>query len=54
MQLGGKLYRALPNTLRFSTTGKGDKPGLAFFLPPLLNDGFMKNNWQHKMFGVHY
>ena len=26
----------------------------AFYLRPLLNDGSMKNNWQHKMFGVHY
>jgi len=21
---------------------------------PLLNDGSIKNNWQHKIFGVHY
>jgi len=27
---------------------------VVFYLQPLLNDGSMKNNWQYKIFGVHY
>jgi hypothetical protein len=25
-----------------------------FYLQPPMNDGSMKNNWQHKLFRVHY
>jgi hypothetical protein len=37
-----------------SITGKGNRPGSASRLPPLLNDGSMKNDWPHEIFGVHY
>jgi hypothetical protein len=40
--------------IEFSITGKENRPDSVFYLPPRLNDGSMKNDWQHKRFGVHY
>jgi len=54
MQPGKRQYRTLQNTLKFSITGKGNRPGWGSCLPPLSNDCFMKNDSQHKIFGAHY
>lgn len=54
MQPDKRRYRTLPSTSRFSITGKENRPGCSFCLPLLLNDGSMKKDWPHEMFGVHY
>jgi hypothetical protein len=54
MQPDKRLYRTLQSTLRFSITGKGNRPGSGSCLPQLLNGGSMKNGWQHKILGAHY
>jgi transposase InsO family protein len=54
MQPDKRLYRILQSTSRFSITGKGNRPGSASCLPSHMNDGSMKNDWQHESFGVHY
>jgi len=40
--------------LRFSITTKESILDWILYLQLFLIDGFMKNNWQHKMCGVHY
>jgi hypothetical protein len=47
------LSRTLPSILRFSITGKGNRPDSGSRLLPLLNDGSMKNDWWHEIFGLH-
>ena len=54
MQPDKRLYRTLQGTLRFSITGKEGRPDSGSDLPPLLNDGSTKNDWQHETIGVHY
>jgi len=54
MQPDKRLYRTLQNTSRFSIIGKEGRPDSGSCLPPPFNDGSMKNNWRHKIFGVHY
>src|SRR4030043_482861 len=53
MQPDKMLYRTLQGTSKFSITGKGNRPGSGSCLLPLLNDGSMKNDWRHEMFGTH-
>jgi len=54
MKPGKRLYRTLQNTSKFSITGKENRPDSDSFPLTLLNDGSIKNDWQHKIFGVHY
>ena len=40
--------------LEISYNRQGRQARLGFLSLPLLNDGSMKNDWQHEIFGVHY
>ena len=53
MQPEERLSRTLPSTSKFSIIGKGNRPGSGSCLPRLMNDGSMKNDWQHEIFGTH-
>jgi len=54
MQQGKRLCRTLQSTSIFSITGKEGRPDSGSCHLPLLNDGSIKNGWQHERFGVHY